>query len=103
MTYYAFDLLYVDRYDLRGSPLLARKKALQRILEDAGGRFRPGCVPTLPRAHDREWPYPPRLRFARDLLGQVFITASRKRLALQLFFLFEMSASRFGLVGAAPE
>src|ERR1035437_123340 len=28
---------------------------------------------------------------------------SAEDLALQLFFLFEMSASRFGLVGAAPE
>jgi bifunctional non-homologous end joining protein LigD len=39
MTYYAFDLLYVDGYDLRGSPLLARKDALQRIVDGAGGRF----------------------------------------------------------------
>jgi bifunctional non-homologous end joining protein LigD len=39
MTYYAFDLLYVDGYDLRGSPLVARKEALQRLLDGAGGRF----------------------------------------------------------------
>jgi bifunctional non-homologous end joining protein LigD len=39
LTYFAFDLLYVDGYDLRQSPLVARKGALQRIIEGAGGRF----------------------------------------------------------------
>jgi bifunctional non-homologous end joining protein LigD len=39
LTYFAFDLLYVDGYDLRGSPLLARKEALHRVLEGASGRF----------------------------------------------------------------
>jgi bifunctional non-homologous end joining protein LigD len=39
MTYYAFDLLNADGYDLRGSPLLARKDALQRVLNGAVGHF----------------------------------------------------------------
>jgi bifunctional non-homologous end joining protein LigD len=39
LTYFAFDLLYADGYDLRQSPLLARKEALQRTLEGASGRF----------------------------------------------------------------
>src|ERR1051326_3337879 len=39
LTYYAFDLLYVDGYDLRSSPLLARKDSLQRVLTGASGRF----------------------------------------------------------------
>jgi bifunctional non-homologous end joining protein LigD len=32
VTYYLFDLLYCDEYDLRGVPLLARKNFLRRIL-----------------------------------------------------------------------
>jgi bifunctional non-homologous end joining protein LigD len=31
-VFYAFDLLYLDGYDLRGSPLSARKNALERLL-----------------------------------------------------------------------
>src|SRR5207248_2376913 len=39
-VYYAFDLLYADGYDLRSSPLIARKGALQQILANAPkGRF----------------------------------------------------------------
>jgi bifunctional non-homologous end joining protein LigD len=32
VVYFAFDLLYCDGYDLRGSPLLERKQLLQRLL-----------------------------------------------------------------------
>jgi bifunctional non-homologous end joining protein LigD len=39
LVYFAFDLLYVDGYDLRQSPLLARKEALRRVLEGASKRF----------------------------------------------------------------
>jgi bifunctional non-homologous end joining protein LigD len=33
MVYFAFDLLYLDGYDLRGVPLMERKQALARLLE----------------------------------------------------------------------
>jgi len=33
LTYYCFDLLYCDGYDLRKSPLLARKQLLEKILQ----------------------------------------------------------------------
>jgi bifunctional non-homologous end joining protein LigD len=36
MVYYAFDLLYLDGYDLRAAPLIERKKALSELLERAG-------------------------------------------------------------------
>jgi bifunctional non-homologous end joining protein LigD len=39
LTYFAFDLLYVDGYDLLQSPLLARKEALKRVLEGGSSRF----------------------------------------------------------------
>jgi bifunctional non-homologous end joining protein LigD len=39
LVFYAFDLLYVDGYDLRGAPLLARKEALKQILSGASKRF----------------------------------------------------------------
>ena len=39
LHYYAFDLLYLDGWDLRGCPLIARKEALQR-LADWGGVLR---------------------------------------------------------------
>jgi len=32
-TYYVFDLLYCDGYDLRGAPLIERKRLLQQVLE----------------------------------------------------------------------
>jgi bifunctional non-homologous end joining protein LigD len=32
LAYYVFDLLYLDGYDLTGSPLLARKEALRKVL-----------------------------------------------------------------------
>lgn len=39
-VYYAFDLLYADGYDLRSSPLIARKEALERLLASIpSGRF----------------------------------------------------------------
>lgn len=40
---FLFDLLHLDGYDLRGAPLSARKRALKRMLQDAGitqGRVR---------------------------------------------------------------
>jgi bifunctional non-homologous end joining protein LigD len=39
LSYYAFDLLYVDGYDLRQSALLARKETLKQILSGASKRF----------------------------------------------------------------
>jgi bifunctional non-homologous end joining protein LigD len=40
MTFYAFDLLYADGFDLRRAPLLERKAALAKILAKASrGRF----------------------------------------------------------------
>jgi bifunctional non-homologous end joining protein LigD len=36
MVYFAFDLLYLDGYDLRPAPLAERKEALRRLLEAAG-------------------------------------------------------------------
>ena len=36
-TYYVFDLLYCDGYDLRDAPLSARKELLRRILVSGGG------------------------------------------------------------------
>ena len=40
MTFYAFDLLYADGYDLRRAPLVKRKEALARILlGEHRGRF----------------------------------------------------------------
>ncbi len=35
IRYYAFDLLYLDGYDLRQCPLLTRKQLLQRLIEQA--------------------------------------------------------------------
>ncbi|HZX87400.1 MAG TPA: non-homologous end-joining DNA ligase, partial [Reyranella sp.] len=42
MLFYAFDLLYLDGFDLREAPLSARKAALAELLSDAGngGRLR---------------------------------------------------------------
>ncbi len=42
MLFYAFDLLYLDGFDLREAPLSARKAALAEVLADAGnaGRLR---------------------------------------------------------------
>ena len=39
-TFYAFDLLYLNGYDLTGAPLLSRKEALQALLTEAGQRLR---------------------------------------------------------------
>jgi bifunctional non-homologous end joining protein LigD len=35
LVYFAFDLLYLDGYDLRGAPLIERKRALQDLLAKA--------------------------------------------------------------------
>jgi bifunctional non-homologous end joining protein LigD len=35
LVYLAFDLLYLDGYDLRGAPLIERKRALQDLLAKA--------------------------------------------------------------------
>ena len=42
LVYFAFDLLYLDGYDLRGAPLLARKQALLDLLAGGAGPIRPG-------------------------------------------------------------
>jgi bifunctional non-homologous end joining protein LigD len=36
MAYYAFDLLYLDGFDLREAPLVERKRVLKGLLEEAG-------------------------------------------------------------------
>jgi bifunctional non-homologous end joining protein LigD len=36
MVYYAFDLLYLDGFDTRAAPLIARKRVLQSFLAEAG-------------------------------------------------------------------
>jgi bifunctional non-homologous end joining protein LigD len=33
MVYYAFDLLYLDGFDLRGAPLVERKRVLEELLK----------------------------------------------------------------------
>lgn len=38
LVYYAFDLLFFDGFDLRGAPLIERKKILKALLEEAGQR-----------------------------------------------------------------
>jgi bifunctional non-homologous end joining protein LigD len=40
LVFYAFDLAYLDGYDLRASPLLARKEALRALLAREGGTVR---------------------------------------------------------------
>jgi len=64
-TYYVFDLLYCDGYDLRGAPLSARKELLRRLLRPGGpvrfsdhfpekdANFRPR-PPEPPRRHHRQ-------------------------------------------------
>jgi bifunctional non-homologous end joining protein LigD len=42
LVYFAFDLLYLDGYDLRRSPLLARKQALDGLLAGRAGAIRMG-------------------------------------------------------------
>ena len=37
LIYFAFDLLYLDGYDLRGAPLLVRKQLLEALLDNARG------------------------------------------------------------------
>ncbi|WP_454851463.1 DNA ligase D [Rhizobium binxianense] len=39
-VFYAFDLLYLDGYDLRGVPLVKRKELLQRIIPGETGKLR---------------------------------------------------------------
>jgi bifunctional non-homologous end joining protein LigD len=38
LVYFAFDLLFLDGYDLRASPLLERKAALKKLLSESGKR-----------------------------------------------------------------
>jgi bifunctional non-homologous end joining protein LigD len=38
MVYYAFDLLYLDGYDLRGAPLIERKRLLHELLKETQPR-----------------------------------------------------------------
>ncbi len=42
LVYFAFDLIYLDGYDLRGAPLLDRKAALLALLAGGGKAIRPG-------------------------------------------------------------
>jgi bifunctional non-homologous end joining protein LigD len=37
MVYYAFDILYLDGFDLREAPLVERKRVLNGLLKEAGG------------------------------------------------------------------
>jgi bifunctional non-homologous end joining protein LigD len=36
MVYYAFDILYLDGFDLRAAPLVERKRVLEGLLREAG-------------------------------------------------------------------
>jgi bifunctional non-homologous end joining protein LigD len=36
MAYYAFDILFLDGFDLRGAPLVERKRVLEGLLKEAG-------------------------------------------------------------------
>ncbi|HXT00527.1 MAG TPA: DNA ligase D [Elusimicrobiota bacterium] len=38
LVYYAFDLLFQDGYDLRGSPLIERKAALKKLIEESAAK-----------------------------------------------------------------
>ena len=40
LTFYAFDLLYLDGYDLTGTPLIDRKEALRALVGDGAGALR---------------------------------------------------------------
>jgi bifunctional non-homologous end joining protein LigD len=40
LTYFLFDLLHIDGYDLTRAPLLARKNILAKVLQDAAGPVR---------------------------------------------------------------
>ncbi len=40
LTFYAFDLLYLDGYDLMGTPLIRRKEALRALVGDGAGALR---------------------------------------------------------------
>ena len=40
LSYFAFDLLYADGFDLRGVPLVERKRLLRKLLPDARGALR---------------------------------------------------------------
>jgi bifunctional non-homologous end joining protein LigD len=42
LVYFAFDLIYLDGYDLRGAPLMDRKAALLELLAGGGKAIRPG-------------------------------------------------------------
>ena len=37
LIYYAFDLLYLDGFDLRGAPLIDRKRVLEALLDNSPG------------------------------------------------------------------
>lgn len=37
LVYYAFDLLYLDGFDLRGAPLIDRKRVLEALLGNTAG------------------------------------------------------------------
>jgi bifunctional non-homologous end joining protein LigD len=39
-VFYAFDLLYLDGYDLRAAPLIERKKVLEKIIASGTGKIR---------------------------------------------------------------
>ena len=38
LAYYAFDLLYLDGFDVRGAPLIERKRMLQSFLAETNGK-----------------------------------------------------------------
>ncbi len=50
MLFYAFDLLYLDGFDLREAPLSARKAALAELLADARARRQRCATATISRA-----------------------------------------------------
>jgi bifunctional non-homologous end joining protein LigD len=47
MAYYAFDLLYLDGFDLRAAPLTERKRVLAGLLKEAGDSRNRRAAPSL--------------------------------------------------------
>ncbi len=53
LTYFVFDLMYLDGYDLRGVPLRARKDALEGLIQDT---VTPTCPVHFSDHHDGDGP-----------------------------------------------
>ncbi len=60
VVFFAFDLLYLDGYDLRGVPLIERKRLRQEIVRDSD--LRPSDTQSISKARRRSCWRPPRFR-----------------------------------------